>query len=400
MDDLYLVLGIEPDEKPEAIQEKFRFLAQAYHPDKFSSQKQKLLAEEEFKKINNAYQILSNPRKRAEYDLQRTGYSSNSSNYANNASRKAEEARAQQGEQEERYRREAEEKARQKLEEEKNWRAVEERKRTEKERGEKAAGSLNWYVGRPIGIAIVSVIFIIFILFIIFQSVSLSTSNTANTLTPTFEYPTLTSNQLRVQESAKIKNFPTRFLFDDFSDEKTYDNWQFDTFNDNSPQVDISNGKSIIKVSNDTVIFYMPVNYADVIVQVDITKINGDGLSLAGLVCRMEKVPEKLPNIYYFGISDKGEFIANNIYNSEVEATPMEGATLDNALSSLSLQKKSSYTLTVKCEGNTFSVYINETLVNFSEVNKNLVSSGYVGIILTSEKETEYSFDNFSISKP
>lgn len=60
MDDYYLVLGIEPDARPEAIQERFRFLAQAFHPDKYSSPKQKQLAEEEFKKINNAYQILSN----------------------------------------------------------------------------------------------------------------------------------------------------------------------------------------------------------------------------------------------------------------------------------------------------------------------------------------------------
>ena len=44
MDDYYLVLGVEPDAKPEVIQERFRFLAQAYHPDKFSNPKQKLLA--------------------------------------------------------------------------------------------------------------------------------------------------------------------------------------------------------------------------------------------------------------------------------------------------------------------------------------------------------------------
>jgi MinD-like ATPase involved in chromosome partitioning or flagellar assembly len=71
MDDHYLILGVESDAILEAIQERFDFLAQAFDPDKYSSLKQKILAEEELQKINNAYQILSNPRKRADYDLQR-----------------------------------------------------------------------------------------------------------------------------------------------------------------------------------------------------------------------------------------------------------------------------------------------------------------------------------------
>lgn len=91
MDDLYLILGVDSDAKLEAIQERFRFLAQAYHPDKFSSPKHKQLAEEEFKKINNVYQILSNPRKRADYDLQRSRTTSYSRTDTNDVNRKAEE---------------------------------------------------------------------------------------------------------------------------------------------------------------------------------------------------------------------------------------------------------------------------------------------------------------------
>ncbi|MCE9645152.1 MAG: DnaJ domain-containing protein [Chloroflexi bacterium] len=116
MDDLYLVLGIEPDANPEMLQERFRFLAQAYHPDKFASPKQKLLAEEEFKKINNAYQVLSNPIKRADYDKQRK-YSINYSNRnRSDTLKKAEEAARQRAQEE--LKRKAEEAARQRAREE------------------------------------------------------------------------------------------------------------------------------------------------------------------------------------------------------------------------------------------------------------------------------------------
>ena len=123
MDDYYLVLGIEPDARPEAIQERFRFLAQAFHPDKYSSPKQKQLAEEEFKKINNAYQILSNPRKRADYDFHRNKPANYSKTNTNDVNKKAEEAARQRAQEEQRKR--AEEAERQRAQEEQRKRAKE-----------------------------------------------------------------------------------------------------------------------------------------------------------------------------------------------------------------------------------------------------------------------------------
>ncbi len=123
MDDLYLVLGIDPDEKPDAIQERFRFLAQAYHPDKFSSQKQKELAEEEFKKINYAYQILSNPTKRADYDLRRRNTANYSKTNTANVNRNAEEAARQRSQADQN--RKTEEAIRQRLREEQTRNAKE-----------------------------------------------------------------------------------------------------------------------------------------------------------------------------------------------------------------------------------------------------------------------------------
>jgi hypothetical protein len=71
MDDLYNLLGVPPTATNEEIKQRFRYLAQAYHPDKFSSYRDKKQAEEDFKKISAAYQILSNPEKRASYDRER-----------------------------------------------------------------------------------------------------------------------------------------------------------------------------------------------------------------------------------------------------------------------------------------------------------------------------------------
>jgi MinD-like ATPase involved in chromosome partitioning or flagellar assembly len=137
MDDLYLILGVKSDAKPEVIQERFRFLAQAFHPDKYSSPKQKQLAEEEFKKINYAYQILSNPRKRADYDLKRKNISSYSRTYTTDANRRAEEAARRRTQEEQRKR--AEEAARQRAQEEQRKRAEDAaRRRAQEEQRRKA----------------------------------------------------------------------------------------------------------------------------------------------------------------------------------------------------------------------------------------------------------------------
>lgn len=63
MKNYYDLLGINQDATQEEIEKRFRFLANAYHPDKFPSQNQKEQAEEEFKIINEAYQIYQTHQK-------------------------------------------------------------------------------------------------------------------------------------------------------------------------------------------------------------------------------------------------------------------------------------------------------------------------------------------------
>lgn len=62
MKDYYKILGIERNANQGEIKKAFRKLAQKYHPDKKSGDEKK------FKEINEAYTVLSNEKKRAEYD--------------------------------------------------------------------------------------------------------------------------------------------------------------------------------------------------------------------------------------------------------------------------------------------------------------------------------------------
>lgn len=63
--DYYELLGISKDADETQIKKAYRKLAMKYHPDKNPGDK---LAEEKFKEINEAYEILSNPEKRKLYD--------------------------------------------------------------------------------------------------------------------------------------------------------------------------------------------------------------------------------------------------------------------------------------------------------------------------------------------
>jgi len=66
MKDYYQVLGIGRNVSQEEIKKTFRRLALRYHPDRNpQSQNQ---AEEKFKEINEAYQVLGDKHKRLQYD--------------------------------------------------------------------------------------------------------------------------------------------------------------------------------------------------------------------------------------------------------------------------------------------------------------------------------------------
>ena len=63
--DYYKILGVARNAGEEEIRKAFRKLARQYHPD---VAKDKKAAEEKFKEINEAYEVLSDPAKRKKYD--------------------------------------------------------------------------------------------------------------------------------------------------------------------------------------------------------------------------------------------------------------------------------------------------------------------------------------------
>jgi curved DNA-binding protein len=63
--DYYEVLGVKKDSSAQDIKKVYRKLAMKYHPDRNKGDKE---AEEKFKKISEAYAVLSDPEKRKQYD--------------------------------------------------------------------------------------------------------------------------------------------------------------------------------------------------------------------------------------------------------------------------------------------------------------------------------------------
>jgi curved DNA-binding protein len=63
--DYYKALGVDKKSSPEEIKKAFRKLAVKYHPDRNPNDK---AAEDKFKEINEAYAVLSDPKKKQEYD--------------------------------------------------------------------------------------------------------------------------------------------------------------------------------------------------------------------------------------------------------------------------------------------------------------------------------------------
>lgn len=63
--DYYKILGVDRKASDEEIKRTYRKLALKYHPDRNPDDSK---AEDKFKEINEAYQVLSDPEKRARYD--------------------------------------------------------------------------------------------------------------------------------------------------------------------------------------------------------------------------------------------------------------------------------------------------------------------------------------------
>jgi len=68
--DYYEVLGIQRNASPQEVKEAWLYWVNILHPDRMSKMPEHIQtkAQEDLKKVNAAYEVLSDPRKRAEYD--------------------------------------------------------------------------------------------------------------------------------------------------------------------------------------------------------------------------------------------------------------------------------------------------------------------------------------------
>ena len=77
MKNYYEILEVNKKASQETISKVYKFLAKKYHPDANPDNKQE--AEEKFKEISEAYEILSNEEKRKEYDEELHNYEASTS---------------------------------------------------------------------------------------------------------------------------------------------------------------------------------------------------------------------------------------------------------------------------------------------------------------------------------
>ncbi|MFC0865238.1 molecular chaperone DnaJ [Sphaerimonospora cavernae] len=77
--DYYAVLGVPKNATPEDIKKAYRKLARQYHPDANPGNKE---AEEKFKGVSEAYDVLSDAKRRKEYDEARTLFGSGAGGFA------------------------------------------------------------------------------------------------------------------------------------------------------------------------------------------------------------------------------------------------------------------------------------------------------------------------------
>lgn len=70
MKDYYDILGVDKNASEEEIKKRYRSEALKWHPDRWANgtDEEKKTAEDKFKELSEAYEVLSDPQKRAQYD--------------------------------------------------------------------------------------------------------------------------------------------------------------------------------------------------------------------------------------------------------------------------------------------------------------------------------------------
>jgi DnaJ-class molecular chaperone len=81
--DPYKILGVDKDVSDEDLKKAYKTKAKLYHPDVTTNEIEKKKLEEKFKDLGWAYEILSDPKKRQQYDLGDTDSFANMNGFPN-----------------------------------------------------------------------------------------------------------------------------------------------------------------------------------------------------------------------------------------------------------------------------------------------------------------------------
>jgi len=177
---------------------------------------------------------------------------------------------------------------------------------------------------------------------------------------------------------------------DDFSNSSS--GW--DRVNLEDGATDYANGIYRMFVSDsDTDIWANPgLNFTDVQIEVDATKIGGDDNNDFGIICRYTDTE----NFYFLIISSDGYYGIGKVIDGEQGLIGSESMPPSEVISKGNAENH----LRADCVGNTLSLYVNgEQLASYDDPD---LTSGDVGLIAGTFEVpgTEIHFDNFMVLKP
>lgn len=386
MDDYYTILGISPTSTLDEIKERFRFLAQAYHPDKFGSLTQKAQAEEEFKKINEAYQVLSNSIKRANYDRTK----STRSNYPTEDLRRKQQAEAEskRKQAEATYRR-AQEEQRKKDEAEK------ERKRQEQANAERERQTREEKYNEKPFVAddskdgknkiLIRVILVVVVMFLIIWFVDSSRKSIA--IDKSLSTPTL--NPVAVYTHIAITQ--TSLIFDDFSNNDR--KWPVESDSEGSVELYRNSYRIQIAPYHESAnLINSGNNLRDIIVQVEASRIGGDEEGTFGVFCRYGS---DIPSFIFFIITGNGNYSVGRFDNNDI--------TYLVTGSSLSTIRSGSINNTIRasCIGKYLTLEVNnKILATAIDQNPIFGDAGMYASAISSVAGVDVTFDNFILAIP
>jgi hypothetical protein len=199
------------------------------------------------------------------------------------------------------------------------------------------------------------------------------------------------SDAVDTGDSADSGPPPSDVLFqDDFAD--TSSGW--DRVNVEEGITDYENGYYRIFVNTDqTDVWANPgLNFTDVIVEVDTTKVGGPDDNDLGIICRYVDAE----NFYQFVISSDGFYGIAKVVDGIQELVGMDAMSPHD---DINIGDASNH-MRADCIGSNLVLYVNGTKV--AEVQDSTYSEGDVGLFAGTFDEigTDIHFDNFVVKKP